>query len=570
MGELKEDKIKDEEKKMEKMEDLIDQYELKQLKKNEIVEGKVIKIGQSDVIVDIGYKQEGFIPIEECVNYKGEVPFSEGSFIKAVVKKISSREIILSKKEADEILGWEKVEWSFKNNTRILAPVVKKVKRGYIVNAGVELFLPDSQVDIKPVTTPEEVIGKEYWFKVIRLDEKNKSGVVSRKTLLLEELKKKKDELFSSLKVGDEVEATVTKIKKAGALVELKTSLTAFVPKSEISWGYLPDIRKKLKIGKTYKFKVLEVDKSRERIILSYKAFQEDPWLTAPKKYKIGTKIKGRVIGFKQGYTLVELEEGVNARLRGEDVYWGKKIKSLDFVFEIEDRVIGKVLDIIPEKRLIYIGIKQLEPSPWEKFLSTYKEGDIVEVKVKKLADSGIIVNIMPDVDGFIRKGDLGWGYVEHPSEVVKEGEVIKALILSIEEDSGRILLGVKQLEGDKWAEFFSNHKEGDLISTKVKKILENFIVVELEGGLEGIIRKGEISTKKIENISDVLSVGEVKDAYIKVIDRENRKIILSYKKALREKMKKEMEQLRKVGAPDQKTTIGDLIKKEIMNKKND
>ncbi len=569
MGDLKEEKIIDEEKKMEKMEDLIDQYELKQLKKNEIVEGKVIKIGQSDVIVDIGYKQEGFIPIEECYNYKGEIPFSEGSLVKAVVKKISSKEIVLSKKEADEILGWQKVERSFRTGETILAPVIKKIKRGYLVNMGVDLFLPESQVDTKPITNPKEIIGKEFRFKVIKLDERNKSGVVSRRTLLIEEMKEKKDKLFSSLKVGDEVEATVTKIKKAGALVELKSSLTAFVPKSEISWGYLPDIRKKLKIGKTYKFKVLEVDKSRERIILSYKAFQEDPWKTAPKKYKIGTKIRGTVIGFKQGYAIVELEEGVNARLRGEDVYWGKRIKSLDAIFEIGDRVIGKVIDIIPEKRLIYIGIKQLEPSPWEKFISQYKEGDIVEVKVKKLADSGVIVNIIPEIDGFIRKGDLDWGYVEHPSEVVKEGDTLKALILSIEEETGRILLGVKQLEGDKWSEFFSKYKEHDLIKTKVKKILENFVVVELEGGLEGIIRKGEIANKKFEEISEVLSVGDEKEAMIKSIDRENRKIILSYKKAEREKMKKEMEQLRKVGAPDQKTTIGDLIKKEIM-KKND
>ena len=569
MGNLKDEKIIEEERKMEKMEDLIDQYELKQLKRNEIIEGKVIKIGHSDVIVDIGYKQEGFIPIEECYNYKGEIPLKEGSFIKAVVKKISSREIVLSKKEADEILGWQKVERSFRTGEALLAPVVKKIRRGYLVNAGVELFLPDSQVDTKPVTNPNDIIGKEYRFKVIKLDERNKSGVVSRKTLLLEELKEQKDKLFSSIKVEDEVEATVTKIKKAGALVELKSSLTAFVPKSEISWGYLPDIRKKLKVGKTYKFKVLEVDKGRERIILSYKAFQEDPWKTAPKKYKIGTKIKGIIIGFKQGYAIVELEEGVNARLRGEDVYWGKRIKSLDVIFEIGDRVIGKVIDIIPEKRLIFIGIKQLEPSPWEKFLSQFKEGDIVEVKVKKLADSGVIVNIIPEIDGFIRKGDLDWGYVEHPSEVVKEGDTLKALILSIEEDTGRILLGVKQLEGDKWSEFFSKYKERDLVKTRVKKMLENFVVVELESGLEGIIRKGEIANKKFEEISEVLSVGDVKEALIKSIDRENRKIILSYKKAEREKMKKEMEQLRKVGTTDQKTTIGDLIKKEIM-KKND
>ncbi len=320
----------------------------------------------------------------------------------------------------------------------------------------------------------------------------------------------------------------------------------------------------------------MEVNKDKKRIILSYKAFQEDPWIKAPEKYKVGMQVKGRIIGFipnhnhDSDYALVEIEEGVNARLSGEDVYWGKRIRSLRYIFEIEERITGKIIDIFPEKRLIHIGLKQLEESPWEKFVKKHKEGDVVDVKVKKIANSGIIVNIMPDIDGFIRKGDLRWGYVENAAEVVKVGDIIKAMIINIENDTGRILLGVKQLEGDKWQEFFSKHKVNDIIETKVKKIMENFIVVEFLEGLEGIIRKRDISHKRVENIGEIIKVGDQKPAAIISIDIENKKVLLSYRKVEQENYKKEMEKLRKVESSEQKTTIGDLIKKEIMNKKND
>jgi small subunit ribosomal protein S1 len=553
---------------MEKMDELLDQYQLQKLEKNQIVEGKVIKIGQSEVIVDIGYKQEAFIPLEECLNYKKELVVSEGSYVKAMVKKLSSGEIVLSKKNADSVLGWEKVKRCYQNNTPILAPIVKRVKRGYIADIGIELFLPDSHADVRPVKNPDDLLGKEFRFKILKLDESNQSAVVSRKVILIEEQKDKREKLFATIKEGDIVNATIRKVGTKGAIAELESSLTAFIPKSEISWGYLPDIRRKLKADKTYKFKVIEVNKDKKRIILSYKAFQEDPWIKAPEKYKVGTQIRGRVIGFRPNYAIVELEEGVNARLSGDDVYWGKRIRSLRHVFEIEERIMGKVIDIFPDKRIIHIGLKQLEESPWDKFGKTYKEGDIVDVKVKKIAKSGVIVNIMPDVDGFIRKGDLQWGYVEDASEVVKEGDTIKAMIMKIEEESGRILLGVKQLEGDKWQEFFSKYKEHDIIETKVKKIMENFIVVEFLNGLEGIIRKREITTKKIENIEEIIKVGESKEATIISIEIKNKKVLLSYRKLEQEHYKKEMEKLRKVESSEQKTTIGDLIKKEIMNKK--
>jgi len=563
---------KKEEKDMENrsMEELLDQYKLKDIQLNQVVEGEVIRIGNDEVIVDIDYKQEGFIQKEECINYKGELSVSKGSYVKAVVEKISSKGVMLSKSEYDKIEGWKKVERSYETDTPIIAPLVKKVNKGFLADIGVDLFLPDSHLDIKPVKSKSDYLGKEYRFKILNIDPKRKSAVISRKAILIEERKQKKAKLFSSLNVGDEINAEIIKIRRQGAIALIDSLLTAFVPKSEISWGYLPNIRKKLKVGKNYKFKILEVDKSRKRIILSYKAFKEDPWKNLKKKFKIGDQVTGMVIGFKRNYALVEIEEGVTARLSGDDVYWGKRVKNLKYVFKIGDKVIAKILDIIPEKKLIFIGLKQLEPSPWEKFVSKYKEGNIVDVKVKKLANSGVIVNIMPDVDGFIRKGDLSWGFVEHPSEEVKEGDKLQALILSIEEDTYRILLGVKQIEGDKWKEFFSKYKTGDIIDTKVKKIKDKFVVLEFLNGLEGIVRINEIAPQKVEKIEDFVKVGEKKEALIIKTDKEKRKILLSFKKLEQAKQKKEIEKIKKDESKSKKTTIGDLIKKEIMNKNND
>jgi len=563
-------KVPKENAEMQDMENLMEQYGLKTPEKDSLIEGRVIKVLHDVVVVDVGYKQEGLIPLHEYQNYKGEVSVKEGDKVVAVVNRITPHgSIYLSKKEAEQRVGFDKVDEAFNKELTIEGTVISRVEdKGMIVDIGLPLFLPLSQADLHPVSKPDDLIGKTFSFKILKWDPKNRSGVLSRKVILQAEAREKRDKLLQNVKVGDDLSAKVIRVIKDGAIVEIDGALSAFVPKSEISWGHLPDIRRKLKPNETYTFRLLELDPEKDRIILSLKALEPDPWLQVPEKYPTGTKIRGKVIHFKEDYAVVELEEGVEARLSGEDIYWGKKIKSPKYVLEMGDKVIGKVLDSIPEKRLLFIGLKQLEPSPWEKFMENFKVGDQAEVRVKKLADSGVIVNIVPDVDGFIRKGDLSWGYVEHPSEVVKAGDTLKALILSIEKENGRILLGVKQTEGDKWVEFFAAHKEGEAIDTKVKKILDNFAVVEFPEGLEGIVRINEIAQQRVEKIADVLTVGESKPARIIKIDRPNRKVLVSYKKLEEEQSRREIESMKKIGVKEHKISIGGLIQEELSRKK--
>ncbi len=549
---------------------LVEKFDFKEVKRGDIVEGKVVKVGQNDVIVDIGYKQEGFIPIEECKNPLGEITVSEGSFVKALVKRITPNEIILSKKEADKRFGWEKLLRAYEKNIPILGTIVSKARKGFIVDMGINLFMPYSQVDIKPLKNKEldEFVGKEVRMKVLRIDKVNKTGIVSRRAILEEDIKEKRRRFFSSVKVGDKVRGKVVLAKKTFAIVEIDGNIRALLPKKEASWGFLVDIRDKVRIGREYEFKIKEVNKEKEELVLSLKDMYPDPWIKVPKKYTQGMKIKGKVVRFTKNRrsAIVEIEEGVEAVLRGEDITWSSRFVPPDKVLDINSRVIGVVLDVQPEKRLIIMGLKQLEPSPWEKFLDTYKEGDVIEVTVKKITNSGVIVNIMDGVDGFIRKSDLTWSYIDDPSEVVKEGEKLKAIILEINDETDRIRLGVKQLEGDKWNEYFAEHKEGDIVKVKVKKEIKNGIVVELAEGVEGIVRKNEISKEKFENISDVINVGDEVEALIMKIDRTTRKVLLSIKRALFEKEKREFEKYKKAGE-EKKLTIGDLIKQEIEKK---
>ncbi len=549
---------------------LVEKFDFKEVKRGDIVEGKVVKVGQNDVIVDIGYKQEGFIPIEECRNPLGELTVSEGSFIKALVKRITPNEIILSKREADKRFGWEKLVRAYEKNIPILGTIVSRAKKGFIVDMGINLFMPYSQVDIKPLKNKEldEFLGKEVRMKVLKLDKVNKTGIVSRRKIIEEDIKEKRKRFFSTIKVGDKVRGKVVLAKKTFAIIEIDGNIRALLPKKEASWGYLIDIRDKIRLGKEYEFKIKEINKEKEEIVLSLKDMFPDPWIRVSKKYSPGMKIKGKVVRFSRNRSsaVVEIEEGVEAIIRGEDITWSSRFVPPDKVLDINSRVIGVILDIKPEKRLIIMGLKQLEPSPWEKFLDAYKEGDIVEVTVKKLTGSGVIVNIMDGIDGFIRKSDLTWSYIEDPSEVVKEGEKLKAIILEINDETDRIRLGVKQLEGDKWNEYFAEHKEGDIVKGTVKKEIKNGIIVELLEGVEGIVRKNEITKEKFESISDVIKVGDEVEVLIMKIDRDARKVLLSIKRAALEKEKREFEKYKKAGE-ERKLTIGDLIKKEIEKK---
>ncbi len=547
---------------------LVDKYDFKEIKRGELVEGKVVKITQNDVIVDIGYKQEGFIPLEECKNPLGDIVISEGSFIKAIVKRITPAEIILSKKEADRKFGWEKVLRAYEKNIPILGTVVERKNRGFIVDVGVALFMPFSQVDIRRLSDKEldEFLGKEVRMKVLSIDRANKTGKVSRRAVLEDDIKEKKRKFFLSKKVGDKVRGKIINAKKTHAIVEIDDYIKALLPKREASWGFLNDIRDKIRVGREYDFKIIELDKEKEKIVVSIKEMTPDPWERVPKKYHEGMKVRGRILRFTKDRraAIVEIEEGVEAIVRGEDISWKTSFAPPEDFFTINDKFIFKILKLEPEKRRMVVGVKQLEPSPWEVFLNNYKEGDIVDVTVKKIVKSGAFVEILDGVEGFIRKTDLSWNYVNEVEEVLSVNEKVRAMILEINEDKERIkvLLGVKQLQEDEWQVYFTEHKEGDVVKVKVKKEIDNGVVVELSSGVEGLVRKNEISNERFDSISDVIKVGDLKDALILKIDRKARKVYLSFKRA----ELKEYEKFTKVG-DERKLTIGDLIKKEIERK---
>lgn len=546
---------------------LLDHYQFntKELSPGKIVKGKVIKVTPIHVIVDVGFKSEGIIPIEDFDEDSPASSLQLGDKLEAVLVRSNLREgyLLLSQKRARALKALNELERAFHHDGWILGKVVEKIKNGYTVNVGIKTFLPDSHADVRMVRDPERLLGNSYKFKVIKFDRRTENAVLSRKLFLQDEKERKKRRVFSQLKKGEKVKGRVKSLTNFGAFVDLG-GVEGLLHISDMSWGKISHPSEIFKIGEEVEVAVLDFSEKEERISLGYKQLIPDPWKNIEDKYKIGQKVRGRVVSLTDFGAFVELEKGVEGLVHISDLTWSRKLIHPKKVLSPGEEVTVTILDINPSSKRISLGLKQTTPHPLELLKQKYSPGSKVKGKITGLTDFGAFMEVEKGVEGLIHISDISWGKIKHPSEKLKEGEEVEAVILNIDIEKQKLSLGIKQLEGDIWEDFFNRQKVGDLVKVRVVRTTNFGVFVEITPGIEGVVFLSELDEKRIENPEEAFSTGQELMAKIIRMDSKNKKLSLSFRQAQLEMQK--LEYQRYMQNQNDRLTLGDIFKDQLKN----
>jgi small subunit ribosomal protein S1 len=552
----------------EELEDFQTLYEesLKTLEEGQILRGTVIDITPDHVTIDVGYKSEGQIPMQEFLKRDKKVDVKIGDRIDVLLERKESEEglLTLSKEKADKIKIWREISRSCREGEVIEGEIVGKVKGGLSVDIGRMLaFLPGSQIDLKPVRNLDALIGQRLKFKVIKFNRKRNNIVLSRRVLLDEERKQLREETLRNLNEGEIVEGTVKNLTDYGAFIDLG-GMDGLLHITDISWGRVGHPSEKLSVGDRIKVKVLHYDREKEKVSLGLKQAMPDPWESVPRKYPSGARTKGKVVNVTDYGVFVELEEGVEGLVHISELTWSKKTKHPSKVVRIGDTVEVMVLDSDPVKRRISLGMKQVEPNPWALIEEKYPVGTKVVGRVKTVTDFGIFIGFDEGVDGLVHVSEMSWTKkIKHPGELYKKGQEVEAVVLNIDRKNERFSLGIKQLTPDPWKDVARRYRKGEVVVGKVTNVTDFGAFVELEEGIEGLVHVSEISREKVEKPSDALKVGDTISAVVLHIDPHDRRIGLSIK-GLKEKTEKtEIEKyISNQGSTSH--SLGELIQEEM------
>jgi len=553
---------------MDEPEDFQTLYEesLKTLEEGQILRGTVIDITPDHVTVDVGYKSEGQIPMQEFLKRDKKVDVKIGDRIDVFLEKKESEEglLTLSKEKADKITIWRDISRSCREGEVIEGEIVGKVKGGLSVDIGrILAFLPGSQIDLKPVRNLDALIGQRLKFKVIKFNRKRNNIVLSRRVLLDEERKQLRQETLKNLKEGDIVEGTVKNLTDYGAFIDLG-GMDGLLHITDISWGRIGHPSERLSAGDRIKVKILRFDREKEKVSLGLKQALPDPWESVPQRYPTGSRIKGKVVNVTDYGVFVELEDGIEGLVHISELTWSKKMKHPSKVVHIGDTVEVMVLDCDPLKRRISLGMKQVEPNPWALIEEKYPVGTKVVGRVKTVTDFGIFIGFDEGVDGLVHVSEMSWTKkIKHPGELYKKGQQVEAVVLNIDRKNERFSLGVKQLTADPWKDVARRYRKGEVVAGKVTNVTDFGAFVELEEGIEGLVHVSEISREKVEKPSDVLKVGDTLSAVVLHIDPHERRIGLSVK-GLKEKT--ENAEIEKYISDQGSTShsLGELIQEEM------
>lgn len=557
--------------------ELVKDYGIRELDSHQAVEGRIIDISDQRVVVDIGQKAEGILDREEIADFDGTLRYKVGDTIRVVPKNVNMKEgyITVSKRQLDQIEGWEKVVAAFRKGEPMMGRIVRVTpdEKGMIVDMGIDMFLPMSQVDLLRVKVPKKFLGKECEFRIIKLNSKDKTGTVSRRMLLEEEKQHKMAELFDSLQVGQLVKGTVTSVVDYGAFVDIGGA-EGLVHRENISYGRITHPKEKMKKGDEIEVKVLEIDKERGKIALGIKQKFPDPWQSIETKYPIGKRLIARVTKIVEFGAFIELEEGVEGLLHISDLTWEGRPKSVEEYVAVNDKLWVQVIELNPVDKKIKVGLKQLEMRPEEKYLENHHVGEIVHGKVKKILKSRVFIGIEADVEGAVKISDISYYRIDTPEDYLREGEEMDFMIIANEVDKNyKVQLGIKQLTDGEWRDFFRKNKPGNIIPVVVKKVGEMGITVEITRNIEGFVRASDFEARDNEPKEDLLSMdqikaGEKRDALILRTESDKRKIYLSFKAVNRVREREEIQKFMKSEEEESRTTIGDLLQNELDRKK--
>lgn len=495
-----------------------------------IVTGRVVSVGREAVMVDVGLKAEGIVPLS---HFDDPDSVKEGDPIDVLLEAIEDDEglILLSKKKADRIRGWEKVISTYSEGDIVRGRVTKKIKGGLLLEIGVPVFLPASQIDIRRVGDVSEYIGQELDCKIIKIDEPRMNIVVSRRKLLEEKRETEKNKLLKEIEIGQVRKGVVKNITDFGAFVDLG-GIDGLLHITDMSWGRINHPSEMVKINDEIDVKVLKVDKDKERISLGLKQTQPSPWDNIEERYPIGAKVNGRVVNVLSYGAFVELEEGIEGLVHVSEMSWTRRINHPSAMVKVNDELEVVVLDIKKEKQEISLGMKQVEVNPWTLVSEKYPSGTMIEGTVRNLTNYGAFIEIEEGIDGLLHVSDMSWTRkVVHPSEMLKKGDLVRAMVLQVDQERKRVALGLKQMEEDPWVTTIPElYQIGTVVRGQVTKTTNFGVFVQLDEDLEGLLHISELSDRKINSPEEVVKVGDTVDVKVIKIDNENRKIGLSLK----------------------------------------
>jgi small subunit ribosomal protein S1 len=495
-----------------------------------ILKGKILGTIGNDVIIDTGYKSEGIISLSE---FDSPDEIKMGNEIDVMLESFEDDTglIQISKRKADRIRGWEKIVTKYKEGDVVTGKVIRKIKGGLLVDVGIPIFLPASQIDIKPPGEIAEYIGKEVTCKILKIDEVQQNIIVSRRKLIEEERSKQKQEFLSKVEVDQIVKGTVKNIADFGGFIDLG-GIDGLLHITDMSWGRISHPSEMLAIGDEIEVKILGIDKEKEKIALGLKQKTENPWQSVTEKYPIGSKIKGQVVNIMSYGAFVKLETGIEGLVHISEMSWTRRINHPSEIAAIGDSVEAIVLNINKEKEEISLSIKQVEKNPWTLIEEKYPPETKIKGRVRNLTNYGAFIEIEDGIDGLLHISDMSWSKkVAHPSEIVKKGDKIETIVLSVDKEKKRVSLGIKQLKDDPWKkEIPEKYSVGDIVKGKVTKIADFGAFLDLGDGLEGLLHISELSNKKVDNLEKIISIGDELDIKIIKMEPEARKIGLSIK----------------------------------------
>jgi small subunit ribosomal protein S1 len=515
---------------MTEMQELIAKS-LRDFKEGSIVKGRILEIRPREVLVDIGYKSEGVIPVSE---FDDSDHVEVGDEVEVLLERLENEDgmVVLSKEKAAHKQNWDKIVKVFQGDGLIKGKVKAVVKGGLTVNIGVEAFLPGSQIDIVPPKDLQQFVGNTYDFKIVKINDERKNVVLSRREIIEQERAEKRAKFLESVKVGDTVRGSVKNLTDFGAFIDLD-GMDGLLHITDMTWGRLTHPSELLKIGQEIDVVVLDINREKERVSLGLKQTQRNPWDKIEERFPVGATVRGKVTNLVPYGAFVEIEEGVEGLIHVSELSWTKRITRPSDILSQGQQIEAVVLGVNKEEQKISLGVRQLEPNPWDAIEQKYVLGSKVVGKIRNMTAYGAFVELEEGIDGMIHVSDLSWTRkINHPSEILKKNDEVEAIVLDIDKVNQRISLGVKQLESDPWKEIDQKYKIGDLVHGKVTKLASFGAFVQLQDDIDGLVHISQLSEEHVAKVKDVLKVGQEVEARVIKVDKAERRIGLSIKAA--------------------------------------
>jgi small subunit ribosomal protein S1 len=496
-----------------------------------VLNGKVVQINADSVMVDVGWKTEGYIPARELRDDQGNITVNVGDEIEVLVdRRDQDGNLVLSRDKAAKIKIWDDVKLACEQNTPVKGTVIERVKGGLSVDIGIPAFLPGSQVDIRPVRDLDRYVGQSYLFNVLKYDRKRNNVVLSRRTIMEKEREAEKLDTLQNIEEGKIVEGVIKNITDYGLFIDLG-GIDGLLHVTDISWGRITRPSDHFSKGEKIRVKVLSFDREKERVALGLKQLALNPWETIKDNYPIHSVVEGRVVNLTDYGVFVELETGVEGLIHVSEMFWTREIKHPSKVLSVGQRIQVMILDINIETKRISLGLKQTTANPWETLKTKYPEGSVIKGIIRNITNFGIFVGVEEGIDGLIHMSDISWKQrVKHPSEMFKKGQEIEAMVLNIDVEHEKFSLGLKQIEKNPWEELSVRYPAGSIVAGKVTNITDFGIFVEIEEGIEGLVHISELSSRRVKSSSELFALGDSVSAVVKNVDPKSRKIRLSIK----------------------------------------